>query len=52
MRIGFEGDRDIATLETAMDIPAEEFDMEWQIFDAAHRPRVLILLSKFDHCLD
>lgn len=50
-RIGFEGDRDIATLETAMDIPAEEFDMEWQIFDAAHRPRVLILLSKFDHCL-
>lgn len=51
MRIGFEGHGDIGALETLMSQPAAEFDMQWEIFDAAHRPRVLILLSKFDHCL-
>ena len=51
MRIGFEGHGDIGALETLMGQPAAEFDMQWEIFDAAHRPRVLILLSKFDHCL-
>jgi len=25
--------------------------MEWAIFDAEKRPRVLIMVSKFDHCL-
>lgn len=51
MRIGFEGDSDLPTLQALMQTPAAQFDMEWEIFDAAHRPRVLILLSKFDHCL-
>lgn len=51
MRIGFEGPCDLGTLETLMQPTAAAFDMNWQIFDAAHRPRVLILLSKFDHCL-
>ncbi|WP_127355828.1 formyltetrahydrofolate deformylase [Actinacidiphila soli] len=30
---------------------AEAFGMRWQLRDAAHRPRVLIMVSKFDHCL-
>ncbi|KOV61817.1 formyltetrahydrofolate deformylase [Streptomyces sp. MMG1121] len=30
---------------------AAEFGMEWQLRDAAHRPRVLVLVSRFDHCL-
>jgi formyltetrahydrofolate deformylase len=30
---------------------ATAFGMEWTIRDAATRPRVLILVSKFDHCL-
>jgi formyltetrahydrofolate deformylase len=30
---------------------AGSFAMEWTIRDAATRPRVLILVSKFDHCL-
>lgn len=51
MRIGFEGDSDLPTLQGLMQPPAAAFEMDWQIFDAAHRPRVLILLSKFDHCL-
>lgn len=28
------------------------FDMEWAIHDAAARPRVLIMVSKLDHCLN
>jgi len=27
------------------------FDMDWSISDAAQRPRVLIMVSKLDHCL-
>ncbi|RMF10994.1 MAG: formyltetrahydrofolate deformylase [Alphaproteobacteria bacterium] len=30
---------------------AEEFNMDWAIYDRAVRPRVVILVSKFDHCL-
>jgi formyltetrahydrofolate deformylase len=32
--------------------PAARFDMAWTIHDPAHRPRVLILVSRFDHCLN
>ena len=31
---------------------AGRFGMTWEIHDAAHRPRVLILVSKQDHCLN
>jgi formyltetrahydrofolate deformylase len=31
---------------------AKRFDMNWQIADPAVKPRVLILVSKFDHCLN
>lgn len=51
MRISFEGNSDIGTLEGFIHPVAAYFGMEWQLFDVAHRPRVLILLSKFDHCL-
>lgn len=51
MRIGFEGQAELATVQALMQAPASEFEMDWQLFDADHRPRVLILLSKFDHCL-
>jgi formyltetrahydrofolate deformylase len=30
---------------------AEAFGMRWQLRDAAHKPRVLVMVSKFDHCL-
>ena len=31
---------------------AEEFGMTWRLLDAASRPRVLIMVSKFGHCLN
>lgn len=30
---------------------AEEFDMEWKMVPKDHRKRVLLFVSKFDHCL-
>ncbi|MEV6836961.1 formyltetrahydrofolate deformylase [Streptomyces sp. NPDC051133] len=30
---------------------AAEFGMEWQLRDAAAKPRVLVMVSRFDHCL-
>lgn len=30
---------------------AEEFQMEWRMVDATARQRVVLLVSKFDHCL-
>ena len=30
---------------------ASQFGMDWQIHDADRRPPVLVLVSKFDHCL-
>lgn len=38
-------------LRKEFELPAARFDMEWAIYDSAIRPRVLILVSKFDHCL-
>lgn len=31
---------------------AAEFDMEWQLTEPGHRPRVAIMVSKYDHCLN
>ena len=31
---------------------AEKFNMEWEINDCSYRPRVLIAVSKFGHCLN
>jgi formyltetrahydrofolate deformylase len=31
---------------------AAEFDMQWQLTSPEHRPRVAILVSKYDHCLN
>ena len=30
---------------------AERFGMDWQMRDRANRRRVMLLVSKFDHCL-
>jgi len=54
MRIVFEALAAEATLEglrTAFAPIAGRFDMQWQIRDRSARRRVLLLVSKFDHCL-
>ncbi|NDP43345.1 MAG: formyltetrahydrofolate deformylase [Aromatoleum sp.] len=39
-------------IEAAFTAVAGRFGMQWELHDAAHRPRVLILVSKQDHCLN
>ncbi|MEK6422591.1 MAG: formyltetrahydrofolate deformylase [Burkholderia gladioli] len=42
---------DIEALRTEFAPIAERFDMQWAIHDASARPKVLILVSKLEHCL-
>jgi formyltetrahydrofolate deformylase len=51
MRIGFEGDVAQADCQALFDAAARAFNMQWQLTNAHHLPKALILLSKFDHCL-
>jgi formyltetrahydrofolate deformylase len=30
---------------------AEKFQMNWRLAQSSHRPRMIILVSKYDHCL-
>ncbi|ATE67113.1 formyltetrahydrofolate deformylase [Rhizorhabdus dicambivorans] len=46
----FEKD-DAAGFEAAFAEPAAGFDMQWSLRSAAQRRKVVILVSKFDHCL-
>jgi formyltetrahydrofolate deformylase len=44
-------DADIAAWQASFADLADEFGMSWTLRAASHRPRVMILVSKFDHCL-
>jgi formyltetrahydrofolate deformylase len=46
-----EGSTDIDGLRAMFAPVAESYAMQWQLFDAEQKPRTLILVSKFDHCL-
>ena len=53
MRVAFEVAHESASAspEAAFAALGAEFGMTWRIVPRAHRPKVLILVSKFDHCL-
>ena len=55
MRVAFEATdarmADTETLRAAFTDIASEFAMDWSITQAAHRPRMLIAVSKGSHCL-
>ena len=42
---------DLASLQTGFTAIAERFGMDWQMRDRATRRRVMLLVSKSDHCL-
>jgi formyltetrahydrofolate deformylase len=55
MRVHFErlpGAPEAVELSTAFADTGNRFAMQWRMHDAAQRPRVLIMVSKFDHCLN
>ena len=41
----------LAALQTGFSAIAERFGMDWQMRDRATRRRVMLLVSKSDHCL-
>ncbi|WP_245748947.1 formyltetrahydrofolate deformylase [Oceanisphaera psychrotolerans] len=49
----FEGNQkpSVEQLKAAFEVTAMRFDMEWEIHDATQPARVLIMVSKYDHCL-
>jgi formyltetrahydrofolate deformylase len=52
MRIAFESPTELAALREAFAPLAAERQMDWVLVDAARKTRVLILVSKFGHCLN
>ncbi|MFO1252949.1 MAG: formyltetrahydrofolate deformylase [Inhella sp.] len=52
MRIEFESNEALATLREAFTPLATQMQMDWELVDAAHKTKVMILVSKFGHCLN
>jgi formyltetrahydrofolate deformylase len=56
MRVQFEqrgpGPVDVALLQAGFESVAARFGMSWRVVPSARRQRVLIMVSKFGHCLN
>jgi formyltetrahydrofolate deformylase len=50
-RLVFECDAEPTGLPAAMEALAAEFAMEWKLVPGDRKTKVLIMVSKFDHCL-
>ncbi len=42
----------IGEIERGFEAIAQKFAMDWRIHEAAYKPRVLLMVSKLDHCLN
>lgn len=52
MRVAFTADHvDTSALHKVIEPTAEHFGMEWSLTDTSKPQRVMIMVSKFDHCL-
>lgn len=51
MRVCFSHGESLSALRTQMQAIAQQFEMEWDMRPADHRTRVLLMVSRFDHCL-
>ncbi|MGH3654954.1 formyltetrahydrofolate deformylase [Glutamicibacter sp.] len=55
LRVDFAGDRQADLLEqmrTEFAGVAQEFEMDWQLRERGQKTKVLIMVSKYDHCLN
>ena len=54
MRVSFDSSVGTTTegLTAAFGAVGEQFSLQWAIYDAMVKPRVLIMVSKFGHCLN
>jgi len=44
-------DKDLADFSRHFDPVAAKFQMQWRLAQSSHRPRMIIFVSKFGHCL-
>ena len=44
-------DKDLADFSKHFSPIAEKFQMNWRLAQSSHRPRMIVLVSKYDHCL-
>ena len=44
-------EKDLADFAKHFSPIAEKFQMKWRLAQSSHRPRMIILVSKYDHCL-
>jgi formyltetrahydrofolate deformylase len=54
MRVEFDPkdfDIDLADFGKHFSLVAEKFEMQWRLAQSSYRPRMIILVSKYDHCL-
>ncbi len=51
MRVHFSGDQEVAALRRDFVPVAEAHRMSWEIWPLEVRPRVLVMVSRLDHCL-
>jgi formyltetrahydrofolate deformylase len=54
MRVCFAAEQPttLEALQRFFGVVAERFDMQWNIYEAAAKQRVLLMVSKFGHCLN
>jgi formyltetrahydrofolate deformylase len=52
MRVVVEGESELAALKEGFGPCAARWKMSWAMHDTRHRMRTLIMVSKFDHCLN
>ncbi|WP_105373371.1 formyltetrahydrofolate deformylase [Neorhizobium huautlense] len=54
MRVSFISEEGLSRpeLSTSFQTTADAFDMKWEIFDAQERMKVLLMVSRFGHCLN
>ncbi|KAA9007847.1 formyltetrahydrofolate deformylase [Histidinibacterium aquaticum] len=51
MRVAFDAEADVETLRGAFGAVAQRRGMDWKLRPASERQKVLLMVSKFDHCL-
>lgn len=54
MRVEFDPkdfDIDLADFGKHFSPVAEKFEMKWRLAQSSHRPRMIVFVSKYDHCL-
>lgn len=49
---GLEGAKSLADIKSAFKAVAERYQMDWQLWDLQRKPKVIIAVSKWGHCLN